>query len=401
MSERPKILFVTSHWPAAPAYGAQQRVLNIARLLGRFGDVSFVIVPTEREDDETARKTMSEFDVRRVIRPAEEARPKGVIGRIRHEFDPLYMVADPYIVKAGDREFTQELIGQFDVVWVHTIRTANWFRFLRWPHSVLDLDDLPSRTYRSSARSRPSKVRRLLDLRMAWIWKRRELRFRDRFDVLVACSEDDRRYLGGSSQIQVIPNGAEIQPEQRRALPESPRIGFIGNCTFEPNEGGVKWFVSQVWPRIKREFPCAQFRLVGRGSAGYLTNLGQDITGLGWLEDPGDEIATWSVMVVPIRVGGGTRVKTADGFARRCPIVATSIGAFGYDIENGKQAFVEDSAEEFASACILLLKDPALRKAVSDRAYDYFLARWKWDSFATTVGAAVQECLDRQNRPGS
>jgi glycosyltransferase involved in cell wall biosynthesis len=106
-------------------------------------------------------------------------------------------------------------------------------------------------------------------------------------------------------------------------------------------------------------------------------------------------------MVVPIRVGGGTRVKTADGFARRCPIVATSIGAFGYDIENGKQAFVADSAEEFASACILLLKDPALRKAVSDRAYDYFLARWKWDSFATTVGAAVQECLDRQNRPGS
>ena len=62
-------LFVTSHWPLAPAYGAQQRVLNIRRLLSRFGDVSFVIVPTEPEDEETVRRTKREFEVRRIIRP--------------------------------------------------------------------------------------------------------------------------------------------------------------------------------------------------------------------------------------------------------------------------------------------------------------------------------------------
>ena len=65
----PRVLFVTSHWPLAPAYGAQQRVLNIGRLLERFADLSWVIAPSEMEDEETARRTMSEFDVQTVIRP--------------------------------------------------------------------------------------------------------------------------------------------------------------------------------------------------------------------------------------------------------------------------------------------------------------------------------------------
>ena len=90
MQNRPKILFVTSHWPLAPAYGAQQRVLNVARLLSHFGDVSFVIVPSEHEDEETVRRTRREFDVRRVIRPSPvvRGRPFSELSqRFRHELD--------------------------------------------------------------------------------------------------------------------------------------------------------------------------------------------------------------------------------------------------------------------------------------------------------------------------
>jgi hypothetical protein len=88
-----------------------------------------------------------------------------------------------------------------------------------------------------------------------------------------------------------------------------------------PTEMGLKWFIRDVWPRIKREFPRAQVRLVGRGSKGYLKELGPDIIGRGWLEDPGDEIASWPAMIVPIKVGGGTPVRPAEGFLRRCPVV--------------------------------------------------------------------------------
>ena len=170
--DRPKILFVTSHWPLAAAYGAQQRVLNIGKLLGRFGDVSFVIVPTELEDEETVRPTKREFEVWRIIRPLPVA-VGGSCGRLpqrlRLEFDPTYMATDPYVVHEPDRTGLEELIQQHNFVRVHTVRTAHWFRIYRWPCSVLDVDDRPGRTYQSRAQSGGSPVRRLLDLRMAWV----------------------------------------------------------------------------------------------------------------------------------------------------------------------------------------------------------------------------------------
>jgi len=399
--DRPKILFVTSHWPLAAAYGAQQRVLNIGNLLSRFGDVSFVIAPGEPEDEETVRRTKQEFKVLRVTRPL----PVGVgtsfarlTHRLRHDFDPTYMATDGFTVSKPDCEGLQELIQQHDLIWVHSVRVANWFRIYRWPRSVLDVDDLDSRLYQSRVQSGGSPLRRLLNLRMSWIWRRRERLFPERFCVLTVCSEEDRRYLGGQERIHVIPNGFHALAVRRCASSERPRIGFIGNCTFTPNEEGVKWFIRDVWPMIKREFPLAQLRLVGRESHGYLTKLGPDVIGLGWLEDPGTEIASWSAMIVPIKTGSGTRAKVAEGFARRCPIVATTIGAFGYDAENGKEILLADRADDFASACILLLKNPQLGEALSEKAYKRFLERWQWESFESTVGKVVQECMALGNR---
>lgn len=398
--DRPKILFVTSHWPLAPAYGAQQRVLNIAKLLGRFGDVSFVIAPSEPEDEETARRTKREFEVHRVVRPLlvwPGRPPRGLSQRLRHEFDSTYMATDPYVVSEPDRNGLQELIEQHDLAWVHTIRTAHWFRIYRWPHSVLDVDDLPSRTYQSEAQSDDSPVRRLLDHRMAWIWQRRERLFPERFSVLTTCSEDDRQYLGAPERTYVIPNGSHPQAPRPRVALAVPRIGLIGNCTFRPNENGLKWFIRGVWPRVKRELPRAELRLVGRGSDGYLREMGPDITGLGWLEDPSDEIATWSAMIVPIKEGSGTRVKVAEGFARRCPVVATTIGCFGYGVHHGEEILVAERADDFAASCTLLMRNPQLGEAISERAHSRFLEKWTWDSFASTVGTVVRECIARSS----
>ncbi len=393
---RPKILFVTSHWPLAPAYGAQQRVLNLGRLLGRFGDVSFVIVPSEFEDEETVHRTRSEFEVSCVMRPVPVV-PGGLLSRVkdrfRHEFDPTCLATDPFATSVSDRLEMEKLIQQHDVVWVHTIRTANWFRLFRWPHSVLDVDDLHSRSYQSAAQLPGVRLRRILDLRMAAIWRRRELALLERFDVLTVCSEEDRQYLSSPERIHVVPNGAHPLARCSRAISDPPRIGLLGNCTFTPNEEGAKWFIREVWPTIKREFPRAQLRLVGRGSDGYLTTLGPDIQGMGWLEDPGQEIASWSAMIVPIKVGSGTRVKMAEGFARRCPVVATTIGAFGYDVENEREILKADHADDFAKACIRLMGSPELQEALSERAAVRFLEQWTWDSFESRVGTVVRECM--------
>jgi polysaccharide biosynthesis protein PslH len=397
---KPKILFVTSHWPLADAYGAQQRVLNLARLMSRFGEVSFVIVSTDPEDEPAAIRTRREFKVHGFIRPMPV--PAGHHGsltdRLRHEFDPTYLVNDPFAVDEHDRAWFQSLLQSHDLVWVHTIRTANWFRIYRWPHSVLDVDDLISTQQWTAARSTSSLSKRLMHLRRWGIWRRRERLFAKRFDVLTVCSEQDRRLLGSSDQVHVIPNGACPLDANSQQDPSLPRIGFLGNCGFAPNEEGVKWFIREVWPIVKRSLPDAQLRLIGRGSDGYLASLGPDIQGLGWLADPGDEMATWSAMIVPIKEGSGTRTKVAEGFSRKCPVVATRLGAFGYEVQDGEDILLADQAEKFALACVRLAKSPELRKKLSDKAHGRFLERWTWDSFESRVGDVVRQCLAKSNR---
>lgn len=281
------------------------------------------------------------------------------------------------------------------MVWIHTIRTANWFRLYRWPHSVLDVDDLQSRTHRSVAQASGNLATRLVNLRRSWIWRRHERHFTHRFDVLTVCSEDDRQYLGLEERTHVIPNGFDpvIVPLQVPA--EAPRIGFIGNCEFGPNAEGLKWFIRDVWPAIRRQMPNVQLRLVGYKSESMSTKVDSDIVGLGWLKDPGNEIATWSGMIVPIKVGGGTRVKVVEGFARKCPVVATGLGSFGYAVQHGEEILLADRASDFAASCLALLKDPQLRADISERAHARFLKQWTWSSCEETVGAVLQQCRAR------
>lgn len=404
MNCRPKILYVTSVWPLKPAHsGARQRVLNIGRLLGRFGEVSLVIAEFGPADEDTVRRTRREFNVRKIVRPLPAGRDDRlgrVEHRLRYEFDPRYLATHHYTVAENDRSALLELIKEHDLVWVHTVRTANLFRIDRWPRSVLDVDDIPSRFYLSKARSCRNPARRFLDLRLSWMWRLRERRLTERFGVLTVCSEDDQRSLGSPAQVHVIPNGFHTLAMRPRIRPAAPRIGFIGSVKYQPNAEGMKWFIRGIWPLIKHEIPDAQLRLVGLGTDGYSAALGPDIVGLGWLEDPGDEIASWSTMIVPITFGGGTRVKIAEGFARRCPVVSTTVGAFGYDVHNGEEILLADAAEDFSAACVRLLTTPQLQDTLAEKAYTRFLGQWTWDSFEGSMGAVLQASMTQSGWSG-
>ena len=397
-SDRPSILFISSIWPLSRSFGAQQRILKISRLLKEIGDLSLIVVNgTSPIDTETLHRTAQEFDLKAVAE-TKALNKRGLLHRLRHELDPGYLVTVPSRVAEEERRKLLKWFQEYNLIWIHTIRTANVFQIERWPHSVLDIDDIPSRLYSSSAQAETKFVRSLLDKRMSWIWRRRESRLLSRFGVLVVCSEGDREYLGNSNRIHVIPNGfdaPEAVPVRVPSVP--PRLGFIGTFKWWPNEQGVKWFIQEVWPAIKRQVPEVELRLIGSGSEGDISRLGSDIQGLGWVTDPGPEIATWTAMVVPIQIGGGTRIKIAEGFARKCPVVSTSLGAYGYDVANKEELLLADSADGFAAACVALLKSRELCNRLAEKAFVKFLDRWTWDSFSSRVEAAVRDCLEKQS----
>ena len=206
--------------------------------------------------------------------------------------------------------------------------------------------------------------------------------------------------MGINTPIHVIPNGFEEpigEPKRTPATP--PRIGFIGIFDYFPNVEGIQWFVRNCWPKIKSKCPDVKLRLAGRFSNSALQLAAKDIEPLGWVENIDDEVATWSLMIVPLQKGAGTRGKIAYGFSRRCPIVSTSIGAYGYEIENGREIILADKSDHFAEGCLTMLQRPQEAADMAERANKKFLEKWTWKAIQPRVWAAAEDCLRRSANP--
>ncbi|MCK5508946.1 MAG: glycosyltransferase family 4 protein [Desulfobacterales bacterium] len=392
-----KILYVTSHCPCAETYGGQIRSYNIANILKRYGDVSLALVLNKKIKQENLERANELFNLKRVIM-LEPFRIR-MWDRLKKEWDPkAFIIRNQKISKENRKAFFQTC-EEYDLIWFHTVRIPDAFRIYNWKKSILDVDDLQSQIYKGQSKIASTITRKILDERMMWTWRRRERLFLKRFDVLCVCSENDRVLFGDDKRIYVVRNGYSVDGisfKQYKININKPRLGFIGKLDYEPNRSGIVWFLGKVWPKIKKEIPNVKLRLVGKGTDGSICSYGKDIDGLGWVSDTSGEIASWSAMIVPIQVGGGTRIKIAEGFARRCPIISTSVGAYGYGLKSGKEAILADSPLAFARACIDVIKDPMLRERLTGSAFQKYIHYWTWEAQASAVEKAVRHCLNRQ-----
>jgi glycosyltransferase involved in cell wall biosynthesis len=258
------------------------------------------------------------------------------------------------------------------------------------------VDDIPSAYHRALGGRGSNCLSRLKARTQRALLHRRERFFRDRFTTVSVCSEADRTYLGGEA-VHVIPNGfarPAREPHENTSA-HAPRIGFIGLYSYAPNLDGVRWFLKEVWPSVQRAVPGVRFRMIGKDTDGTLKPADAAVDALGFVADPADEIATWSAMVVPIRFGGGTRIKLADAFSRKCAVVSTPFGAYGYNVEHDKQVLLAEDAASFSASCIELLRNPPHARRLAETAWQEFLSRWTWDAISPKIWSAAEDCLRR------
>jgi glycosyltransferase involved in cell wall biosynthesis len=389
---RRRILYLAFAWPHEKSSGYNLRTLQVARALKEVGEVSLAVA-SQTDGTAAMEKAASEFQICCSMR-VKTLGLHGLRERVRWAFDPSFFNLYGWVGEEQGKVVVRESLPHFDLVWIGGLRVANVFELWHWPRTMLDIDDVPSAYELTKWRSDRRLRDRFKAGCKALAWKRREKSLLERFTLLGVCSEADRRYLGGGSRIHVIPNGFERPTaEPRRKFNGSPRIGFIGPFGYKPNLEGIRWFMRSCWARIKRDVPDVRLRLVGKDTDGPLKPAGPDVDGLGWLADPSEEIATWSTMIVPIRVGGGTRLKVAEALSRKCPLVSTRLGAFGYDLVAGKEILLADTAPDFARACIDLIREPVKASEMTERAWHRFLASWTWDAIAPSVWAAAEHCL--------
>ena len=400
MATLPRILFITPFWPHKATIGAEIRSREIMRALQKLGKVEAVVLVDEDAPSEANAKPTDDLKAAYSVKVKPLA-GRGVMGKLQWIFNPRTDFPHGCAVGPEDAARVLKSAAEADVVWFYKLRSANMFPNAPWPHAVMDVDDVPSSYEQLTLENQTGMRKRFMTRTRIFSWKRRERLLAERFPVLTVCSEGDKQYLkdlGVVAPTHVVPNGAATptaEPVRRLASP--PRIGFIGLIDYFPNHDGIEWFAKHCWPLVKRAVPAARLRLVGKGSDGPLKPEGADIDGLGFVDDANAEIATWSAMIVPIRVGGGTRLKIAQGFGLKCPIVSTSLGAYGYEPVDGREMYLGDEPQAFADGCIKAMRQPEAAAQMAERAWQQFLQKWTWDAIQPRIGEAVAECLRRKS----
>lgn len=217
-----------------------------------------------------------------------------------------------------------------------------------------------------------------------------------RFDQVIAVSAHDRERMSrwvDPARISVAPTGVDLArfgegaPDPATA---APLVVFVGSMDWEPNEDGVLWFHRDAWPRVREAVPAATLRIVGRrppASIARLASEGVEVTGT--VPSVVEHLHAAAVVVVPLRVGGGTRLKIYEAMAASRPVVATTIGAEGLDYRDGEDILIEDAPERFADAVIGLLREPA-RRAAMGQAAKRRAAMYDWANIARAVAATLE-----------
>lgn len=189
-----------------------------------------------------------------------------------------------------------------------------------------------------------------------------------KFHHIIAVSEHDRRLMsewGDPSRISVVPTGVDLQ--QYRPGPSSresgPLVVFTGAMDWEPNVDAVEYFCREMWPTIRAKVPAARFRIVGRNPGWRVQRLASgSVEVTGPVVSVVDHLEESTVVVVPLRVGGGARLKIYEAMATGKAVVSTTVGAEGLDVHHGRDIVLADDPLAFAEAVALLLKDAELRR---------------------------------------
>ena len=195
----------------------------------------------------------------------------------------------------------------------------------------------------------------------------------------------------GCNRVTVVPNGVDehyFAPVQSAVYPDS--MVFTGSMDWRPNQDGVKYFIEEIFPIIRRRLPAATFTIVGRKPPQWLISLAERVPGVtvtGTVDDVRPYIAHSMLYVVPLRVGGGSRLKILEAMAMAKVVLSTTVGAEGLAVEEGKHILLRDTPQDFADAACTVLSDPGSFSAYGAAGRALILESYTWDAIASVMGA--------------
>jgi glycosyltransferase involved in cell wall biosynthesis len=296
----------------------------------------------------------------------------------------------------------QQLVdsGRFDIVQVEFVQMAALKFKLptsRRLRTVLDEHNIEFDIVKRTAGAQVNTARRLYS---AVDWrklKREEMAAWRWFDGVSLTSRRDAAILSELSprtQVSVVPNGVDIEQFQPSTqAPEPDSLLFFGAMNYYPNQDGLTYFVEQIFPLILAKRPNTKLKVVGPApdAVRHLASANVELTGFVDAVEPYIDAAT--AVIVPLRLGGGTRLKIVEAMAKAKPIISTRVGAEGIDVVNGESALLADDPAGFAAHVESVLADAALAKRLGAAARTLAEGSYSWPALVATLEGFYQQLL--------
>ncbi|HEY2150036.1 MAG TPA: glycosyltransferase [Vicinamibacterales bacterium] len=310
----------------------------------------------------------------------------------------------PYAVaKYRSRDFRQgldELLDEeiFDLIVCDFLFPAVNLRDQLPCPAVLFTHNVESEIWRRHAETTSSRLRQWLYRTQYRRMLRYEARTLARFDGVLAVSEADRRafeqlYPGAiAGSVHVVPTGVDTEyfaPSPAQSA--GPHLTFTGSMDWLPNEDAMSYFCEQILPLIRAEIPDVTLSIVGRAPTPAVRRLANDrgIHVTGRVDDVRPFVRDAAVYVVPLRIGGGTRLKIFEAMAMGKAVVSTTVGAEGLPVADKEHLTLADEPSRFASAVVELIRDETRRKQLGDAARALVVNRYDWSAVAGSLEHAL------------
>ena len=395
-----RVLFLSSWFPYPPDNGSRMRVFNLLKQLSQEHTITLLSFSQDGAVSEERLKAMHEYCSTVQAIPLAPFRPnslRSILGLLSTRPRSLVDRDSQPMRRLVDRVSKEQ---DFAVVIASQLNAAPYAASLENMPRILEEVELT--TLREKFH-RQSRVSRRLRYGLMW-WKSRRftVHLLRRFDGCTVVSQQERANVlhiaPDYKHVIVVPNGVDLAGYTGDfGSPEPDTLIFPGALTYGANFDAMAFFLQQVFPLVRARHPDAILRITGKTEGVPVERLPLDESVIltGYLDDVRPTLAQSRVCVVPLRIGGGTRLKILEAMALGTPVVATSKGAEGIDARPGKDLLIADGPTAFAEAIVRLLTDQTLYHQLSRNGRQLVRKRYDWKTIGARLNALIKEIVAR------
>ena len=399
-----RLLWMKSDYVIPPDTGGKIRTFNLLRELNSLCDVTYLSFKNEDKPNNEPEIDDCASEVVTVYKPEEDKSGAGFYLRvlrgmasqlpyiiqkyrseriIRHQRD-FVQSTDKSVVLCDFLEMAENVDWSLPcpkVLFQHNVESMIWDRYYETETNPL------KRAYFNYERKRMSQY---------------EADMCNRFDLVFTVSEEDKAVLqdefGVKKPIEVLATGVDTDFfAPVAANPKPGRLVFLGSMDWMPNIDGMKWFVHEIYPLIKQRWADVSLDIVGRRPGAEICRFAEQDESIQVLADVPDvrpHIADGELFIVPLRIGGGSRIKIYEAMAMNRPVVSTTIGAEGLPLTPDQHIAIGDTPEAFANQIVRLLEDKDVQNRISNDGYELVTANHQWKHVAVKLR---DHCLELAN----